>query len=245
MFLGKRIYLRNVGLSLIYLAMSTTMKKELSLNTIIHGDCLEVMKTFPDKSVDLVLTDPPYGINVGKGFKGRANTQYGKAAAVSKDYGDITWDEKIPAKEIFDEIFRISKNQIIFGGNYFTEFLPPTACWVVWDKNNGENDYADCELAWGSFKSPVRKIKHTWNGMIQEDMKNKEVRFHPTQKPTEVMKFCLERYSEEGQIILDPFGGSCTTAVACKQLKRNYICIEKEAKYVAICHERLKQELLF
>lgn len=211
----------------------------MELNKIIHGDCLEYMKTLPDKCIDLILTDPPYGINVGKGFKSRANKRNGTSAAISKDYGDIMWDAKIPSKEVFMEMFRISKNQVIFGGNYFTRYLPPSSGWIVWDKNNGENDYADCELAWSSFSKPLRKIKHTWNGMIQEDMGNKEYRHHPTQKPLDVMKFCLDLYSKENDIIFDPFAGSCTTAIACINLKRNYICVEKEKKYVDIGLQRV------
>jgi len=116
-------------------------------------------------------------------------------------------------------MFRVSKNQIIWGGNYFVEHLTNSPCWIVWDKNNGDNGYADCELAWGSFSSAVRKIKHTWHGMIQENMgAAKEARYHPTQKPVPVMSFCIEKYSEPDAIIFDPFAGSCTTLVAAKQL---------------------------
>lgn len=215
------------------------------VNKIINGDCLEVMKGIPDKSIDLLLTDPPYGINVGKDFKGRANTQFGQAAAPSKDYGDIFWDETIPSKEVFNEIFRVSKNQVIFGGNYFTEYLKPSSCWIVWDKNNVGNDYADCELAWTSFKTALRKFKWTWNGMIQENMGNaKEIRQHPTQKPVPLMEWILQKYSKETDIILDPFLGSGTTTRACMNLKRNFIGIEISPEYCKIAEQRLKQQVL-
>lgn len=209
------------------------------INKVIQGDCLEVMKQMPDKCVDLVLTDPPYGINADKGVGGGS-----KRGAVNKFEGE--WDSSIPEKEYFDEIFRVSKHQVIFGGNYMTEFLPPKASWFIWDKREGlpERTFADCEMAWVSTGSPARIFRFKWDGMIQENMKTKEVKHHPTIKPVELMKWCLERFPE-AQIILDPFGGSCTTAVACKQLNRKYICIEKEEKYVKICHERLAQDLLF
>jgi site-specific DNA-methyltransferase (adenine-specific) len=212
------------------------------LNKIINGDCLEIMKQMPDKCVDLVLTDPPYGIGADKNK--RANQKHGKAAAISKDYGVGDWDDAPPPKEIFDEIFRVSKNQIIFGGNYFINHLTPSSCWIVWDKNNGDNGYADCELAWTSFKTAVRKYKYTWHGMIQENMKYKEVRQHPTQKPVPVMEWLLENYSEPGQIILDPFAGSGTTLVAAQKFQRPYIGIEISPEYCKIAEQRLKQQVL-
>ena len=101
-------------------------------------------------------------------------------------------------------MFRISKNQIIFGANHFISRIPfDSSCWIVWDKNNGNSDFADCELAWTSFKSAVRKFKYTWQGMLQEDMKNKEFRIHPTQKPVALYRWIFEKYAEKGMKILD------------------------------------------
>ena len=136
-------------------------------------------KQFPDNFFDLAFTDPPYGLGVSNCKRG--NKQHGKSLAVSKDYGSDKWDNKpmTPAQQ--KEIIRISKNQIIFGGNFFK--LPLSSGWIVWDKDNGGNGYADCELIWTSFDKAIRKIKYTWHGMRQENMKNKEVRYHPTQKP--------------------------------------------------------------
>jgi len=210
------------------------------LNKIIQGDCLEVLKQLPDNSVDLVLTDPPYGINADKGVGGGSHR--GK---VNKFDGN--WDSTIPSKEYFDEIFRVSKNQIIFGGNYFTEYLKNSPCYIIWDKREGlpTRTFADCEMAWTSFKSPARIFRFRWDGMIQENMKNKEVKFHPTLKPLELFRWIIENYSEEGQIILDPFLGSGTTAVACKQLGRNYIGIELSQEYCDIANKRLEQDVLF
>ena len=205
------------------------------INKIINADCMDILKQLPDKCIDLVPTDPPYGIGEAAGKnKSRGNL------AVAKDYGNKDWDCKIPDKEVFDEIFRVSKNQIIFGGNYFVEYLTNSSCWLVWDKNNGTNDFADCELAWTSFKSAVRKYLWTWNGMLQQDMKNKDIRIHPTQKPLKLFEMILRDYSNENDLILDCFSGSGTTAVACHNLKRRFICIEKDYDYWKASVERLE-----
>jgi len=214
-------------------------------NKIIEGGCLEVMKEIPDKTIDLVLTDPPYGT---KEMSHRKNSSRGKLA-LTKDYGSQEWDNEIPKKQIFDEMLRISKNQVIFGGNYFTEYLKNSRCWIVWDKENGNSDFADCELAWTSFNSSVRMFKFRWNGMLQGNMKQKQERLHPTQKPEQLFEWILDKYSESNQLILDPFSGSGTTAIACHKLRRRFICIEKEPEYVRLSQKRLKieqsQQVLF
>lgn len=206
-------------------------------NKIICADCLDILRELPDKCVDLVLTDPPYGISEANG----KNSSGGKLA-VAKDYGKKDWDNKIPEKEIFDEIFRVSKNQIIFGGNYFVEYLKNSPCWIVWNKNNGNNDFADCELAWTNFKSAVRKYDFTWNGMLQQNMKNKEQRIHPTQKPADLFGMILRDYSNENDLILDCFSGSGTTAIACHRLNRRFICIERDKEYWEASCKRLEDE---
>jgi len=204
-------------------------------NKIYLGDCLDYMKRMPDNSVDLVLTDPPYGVGESAG-----KNKYRGKLTVSKDYGHKPWDDKIPEKVVFEEMMRISKNQIIFGGNYFVEYLKNSPCWIVWDKQ-GNGVFADSELAWTSFKSTVRNFKFMWNGMLQGDMKNKTVRIHPTQKPVQLFKWCLEKYSEPNQLIFDPFSGSGTTAIACDTLKRRFICIEKDADYHRDSIKRLER----
>lgn len=155
---------------------------------------------------------------------------------------------KFQAKKIFDEIFRISKNQIIWGGNYFAAYLNNSSCWIVWDKDNGTNDFADCELAYTNFSSAVRKYLYRWNGCLQGNMKEKEIRIHPTQKPVPLFQWCLQNYSKEGDLILDCFSGSGTTAVACHNLHRRFICIEKDKEYYEASVKRLndvqKQMLL-
>lgn len=140
-------------------------------------------------------------------------------------------------------MLRVSKNQIIFGGNYYANWLPASSCWLVWDKNNS-GDFADCELAWTSFKSAVRKFKWTWNGMIQENMKNKEYRYHPTQKPLKLMEWIVFNYTKPADLILDPFMGSGTTIVAARNLQRKYIGIESNLEYIKIAKIRLAQEVI-
>jgi DNA modification methylase len=191
----------------------------LELNKIYCGDCLDLMREMPDKSVDLVLTDPPYGIN---GFGDR----------IDKTFKINEWDHK-PEKEYFNELFRVSRNQIIFGWNYFD--LPPTPCFLIWDKEQPENfSFAMCEAAWTSFKSPAQMFHYraVGHGIVKE---------HPTQKPLPLMMWCLEKYSKEGMTVLDPFMGSGTTCVACKKLGRNFIGIEKEPAYVEIALKRLEK----
>ena len=207
----------------------------LPRNQAIHGDCLEVMADFPDDSIDLIVTDPPYGIGEAAG-KNKSRDKLARA----KDYGNKKWDNFRPELDYFRQMQRISKNQIIFGGNYFADILPASSCWIVWDKDNS-GDFADCELAWTSFRSAVRKIKWRWNGMLQENMKCKEIRVHPTQKPVPLMTWLLKKYSQPNDIILDPFLGSGTTAIAAINTGRRWIGIEKEAEYVEMARRRIAE----
>ena len=205
---------------------------------LFNEDCLDVMRRLADKSVDLILTDPPYGIGEAAGKnKSRGNM------AVAKDYGDLEWDNAIPTKAYFDEIMRVSKHQVIFGGNYFVEHLRNSPCWIVWDKDNGENDFADCELAWCSFSSAVRRLKLRWNGMLQHNMKEKEYRIHPTQKPVRLFEWILEKYAEPGWVIMDPFLGSGSSAIAAKRLGYEFIGVEREQSYFKAALERIPREV--
>lgn len=213
--------------------------KELE-NKIINADCMDILKQLPDKCIDLVLTDPPYGIGYDKKASKFSNTYQGNGVAIRGNYRSTDWDNKTPDKETFNEIIRVSKNQIIFGGNYIANILPNSRCWLVWDKKNGSNAWADCELAWTSFDKVVKKYDYLWNGMLQEDMKNKEKRFHPTQKPVGLFERILNDYSKESYLVLDCFSGSGTTAIACHNLKRRFICIEKDKEYWQKSCERLK-----
>ena len=195
------------------------------INKIICGDCLGVMKEMPDKSVDLVLTDPPYGININKSSR----------LSISRGFGHETWDREQPSKEYFNEIFRVSSSQVIWGGNYFN--LSATRCFLIWDKQNDERDFADCELAWTSFDSVARIFRKR-----PQNMDGGKV--HPTQKPLALFTWILNKYSNESDLIFDPFLGSGTTVEACKLLHRNFIGIEINPDYCKIAEERLAQGVL-
>lgn len=198
---------------------------------ILNADCIDILRELPDKCIDLVLTDPPYGIGYDKQANRVSGTFQGNGVARRGIYKKSNWDNKTPDPVVFHEIMRVSKEQIIWGGNYIANYLPNTRCWLVWDKNNGTNNWADCELAYTSFDKPVKKYLYTWNGMLQEDMKNKERRIHPTQKPVGLFERILVDYSKENDLVLDCFSGSGTTAIACHNLKRRFICIEKDTDY--------------
>jgi site-specific DNA-methyltransferase (adenine-specific) len=205
------------------------------INTIINDDCLNIMRQIPDKVIDLILTDPPYGIGEAAG-KNRSR----ESKCFPTYFEPADWDNKKIAPKYFHEIFRISKNQIIFGGNYYGSILGDTSCYIVWDKDNS-GDFADCELAWTSFTTATRKFKYRWNGMLQENMREKEKRVHPTQKPIALFEWILNKYTVPDQIILDPFLGSGTTVAACINTNRRYIGIESSSDYCRICKERIRR----
>jgi len=184
------------------------------------------MKLMKDNQFDLAIIDVPYGINM----MDSDNKSRGKLA-VAKDYKKLN-DSQSPNMEYFDELFRISKNQIIWGANHFISKTPyDSSCWIVWDKDNGNNDFADCELAYTSFKTAVRKFKYTWNGMLQEDMKNKEIRIHPTQKPIALYKWLLKNYAKPNDTILDTHVGSGSSRIACWEMGFDFTGFEIDKDY--------------
>ena len=199
---------------------------------LMLGDCLEKMKEIPDGSVDCVITDPPYGI-------GKMNTT--GFTRTRGDFGKYLFDKKVK-KEYFDEIFRVSKNQVIFGAQYYLDYLPPTKEMWVWDKKTGKNYFADGELIWTSYNGTLRIFPHQWCGCFKESERGiKSV--HPTQKPIKVMEWCL-RKTKNNDTVLDPFMGSGTTGVACANLSRNFIGIELDPTYFEIAKERINKALL-
>jgi len=149
---------------------------------ILNEDNMLLMSKYPDKFFDLAFIDPEYGIGATKFISDRNGTQHGNAKAKCKEYTKKEWDNKCPDIAFFKEVFRVSKHQIIFGVNYYPYDLFAGGR-IFWDKDNGENDYSDGEIAYCSLFNSVRKIKFKWHGMLQENMKNKENRIHPTQKP--------------------------------------------------------------
>ena len=205
------------------------MKVEIGNATLYLGDCAEILPTLG--KVDAVVTDPPYGIGEAAG----KNKSRGNLAA-AKDYGDDQWDDKPVDDRVIQLIRQMSGWQIIFGGNYY--LLPPTKCWLVWDKEN-TGDFADAELAWTNLKKAVRLKRYMWNGMLRA---NKEPRGdHPTQKPVGIMEWCISHLPDNSQTILDPFMGSGTTGVAAMNLQRKFIGIEREQKYFDIACKRIEQ----
>jgi site-specific DNA-methyltransferase (adenine-specific) len=202
---------------------------------------MDLMAEMPDDCVDLAICDPEYGINVNKMNLGEGGGLYRQP----KTYKRGSWDNKPPDKEYFDELFRVSKNQIIWGGNYFiSKILKDSSCWIFWNKNNGGSDFADGELAWTSFNKPVRIFKYTWSGFIQENMgRNKEVRIHPTQKPVALYRWLLQNYAKEGDLIFDSHSGSGSCAVACVEERFNYIACELDPDYHKASLERLQPYL--
>ncbi len=201
--------------------------------TIYHGDCREILPTLP--KVDLVLTDPPYGL----GESNKRAISRGNIARPT-DYGDFTWDESPASKERILLCRSHAENAIIWGGNYFD--VPPSSGWLVWDKQNGLSDFADCELAWTNLDMAVRIFRFLWNGMLRAGEQRGVPRVHPTQKPIELMRWCLN-FTPDAQTVLDPFMGSGTTLRAAKDLGRKAIGIEIEEKYCEIAAKRLSQEV--
>ncbi len=203
--------------------------------TIYHGDSAEVL---PSLGVfDLLLTDPPYGIGEAAG-RNKSRSKLAK----SKDYGSDDWDNSPASQSIISLARDHATHQVIFGGNYFD--LPPSSCWLVWDKDNGATDFADCELAWTNFATAVRIKRYRWQGMLHEPGRRREERHHPTQKPLDVIAWAMGR-SPNADSILDPFMGSGTTLRAAKDRGRTAVGIEREERYCEIAAQRLAQEVLF
>lgn len=204
---------------------------------LYNMDCMEAMKGTPDKAYDLAIVDPPYGI----GEDGASNHSRGCLAKTTKFIPKM-WDREKVSLEYIAELRRVSKNQIIWGANHFISRLSlDSPCWIVWDKDNGATDFADCELAWASFPTAVRKFKYKWQGMLQEDMKNKEVRIHPTQKPVKLYEFLLRNYAKPGDKILDTHGGSASIAIACYNMGFDLDLYEIDKDYYEAAVKRLEE----
>jgi site-specific DNA-methyltransferase (adenine-specific) len=197
-----------------------------ALSTVYLMDCIEGMKQFPDKIFDLAVVDPPYGIGMdggNVGYKGFNNFE-------KKD-----WDKEIPSNEYFAELFRVSKNQVIFGGNYFG--LPPTRCYLVWDKGEGfyNRTYAECELAWTSFDANTCKIKY--DPLAKGDYKGK---IHPCQKPVTVYDWILQKYAKTNDLILDTHLGSGSSRIAANKACLDFVGFEIDREYYDNGNKRFK-----
>lgn len=194
----------------------------LELNKLYHMDCMEGMKQFPDKYFELAIVDPPYGIGINK--SGRLGHYGGKGKQ---------WDNKPPEQRYFDELFRLSKKQIIWGGNYFK--LPPTRCFLIWDKQQPENiSFASCEFAWTNFDSSAKTF------YMRPQCADESERIHPTQKPVKLYEWLLKNYAKEGDKILDTHAGSASSLIACQNMNFDYIGFEIDEDYHKMATERLE-----
>lgn len=203
----------------------------MSEYTLFQGDCLEFMKSMPDKSVDAVITDPPYGIGIDGSDESLKN-----GVQIRKAYEWRGWDAGIPSREVFDNIRRTSKINVVFGANYFNEFLEQGhKGWIVWEKGRRDLTMSDCEIIYTNTDKPTRVRTVHRSKLWAENPK------HPTQKPLTLLLWIIENYTEIGQTIFDPFMGSGTTGVAALQLGRKFIGCELSPEYFAIAEKRIKQ----
>lgn len=228
-----------------------------NLNKIQNISCLELLQQLETNSIDLLITDPPYGMNIHKlGFikDGGNKRKFDKATSGKKTkdipktkYADnlVQWDTR-PTQEEFNEMQRVSKKLIVFGGNYFTDLLPQSSNWLVWDKRvreNYKNDFSDCELVWTNLTgNKTTKYNCISMGCIQDNMKDKEKRYHPTQKPIKLLRDIISDNTTEGDIVCDPYGGSFSTAVTCEQLGLPWISGDINSAYCDIGNERISEE---
>lgn len=215
------------------------------MNVAYNMDCLAAMRAMPDKAFDLAVVDPPFGIGVmSMTYASGDDRVYGNAVAKRRDYRKQSeWDTK-PTREYFDELRRVSSAQIIWGGNYFSDMLPPSRGFICWDKRVNDkmtNDFSDCEYAWLSEGLGVaRMFRYCWNGMIQGDMKNKEERFHPTQKPVALYRWIFSRYAKPGDKILDTHLGSGSSRIAAYEAGLDFVGYEIDKQYFKKQEERFK-----
>ena len=216
--------------------------------TLINCDCMDLMADAPENHWQLSIIDPPYGIDAANTFGGNERKS-GNGAALKTDFEKKDWDIEIPDADYFFQLMRVSKNQIIWGANYMSHFLPPSMGWIVWNKDNGTTKFSDAELAFTSFERALRVWKYTWNGMIQGDMKNKERRMHPTQKPVKLYDWLLSNYAKPGDRILDTHLGSGSSAIAAHYAGHDFVGIELDENYFKAAKKRFdestKQEALF
>lgn len=206
--------------------------KDNPLSALYNLDCAEGMKHFPSNYFDLAIVDPEYGIDAANMTMGRGK---------NKKYSKKDWDKKPPDKKYFDELFRVSKNQIIWGGNYFTDKLYVSRGWIIWDKMlNKDVSFGDGELAWSSFDRAIKTVKIQYNGFLGAE----EVRIHPTQKPVKLYNWTLRHYAKKGQRILDTHVGSGSSRIACFINGFDFVGFEIDPEYCKESDKRFNNAIL-
>ena len=200
----------------------------LELNNLYNIDCIEGMKEFPDRYFDIAIVDPPYGINISNNIGRRKGDK-------KSSYKKIEWDNKPPDKKYFDELIRISKNQIIWGANHFIENIKiNSSCWLIWDKKFSEDvSFASFEMAYTSFDSVCKKVE-----LSSHQVK----RIHPTQKPIKLYEWILNKYGKQGDKIIDTHAGSASSLIACHKMGFDYIGFEIDKEYYEKALQRLNEE---
>lgn len=199
---------------------ANTVLAAVASNKVYLEDCTEALKRFGDGYFDIAVVDPPYGIGANKMQLGNGKRKIYR--------GEADWDNAIPTAEYWEQLFRVSKNQIVWGGNYMTEYLKPTSAWLFWDKGTGENDFADGELAWTSYNGALRKITKSWVGANAKDGLE---RIHPTQKPIYLYDWIFNRFAKEGNLILDTHLGSGSSRIAAYKGGFNFVGFEIDQEY--------------
>ena len=208
------------------------MKLEKLYNiNLYQGDCMDLMKQYPDKYFDLAIVDPPYGLDFGT-YNRTNKTATGERVKANK-YHCSDWDKNTPHQSYFTELQRISKNQIIWGGNYFN--LPPSRCFIFWYKHQPVNNFSDGEFAWTSFNKPAKCFDYPYYGNINSE----KDRIHPTQKPVQLYKWLLQKYAKEGDKILDTHFGSLSIGIACHDLHFELTASELDKEYYELGKNRL------
>ncbi len=206
--------------------------------TLYNCDCMQLLKETPDKYYELAIVDPPYGIGADKSNNNAGSREKNNGW---KAYKETDWDNEIPKKEYWAELFRISKNQIVWGGNYMTEFLKPSMGWVIWDKGQRDFSLADGEMAWTSFDKAMRIFTYSRGKHLAD--KNKEGGgIHPTQKPVALYKWLLKNYAKEGDKILDTHCGSGSIAIATHYMGFSLTACELDKEYFDSAVERITNQ---
>jgi site-specific DNA-methyltransferase (adenine-specific) len=206
---------------------------------VFNMDCMEAMRNTPDKYYDLAVVDPPYGIGESKSnFESRGVSSKKWKRGKPKIYTKKDWDNESPNAEYWEQLFRVSKNQIVWGANHFISKIPfDSSCWIVWDKDTS-GDYADCEIAWTSFKTSIRRIKLTWSGFRKCEIVD---RFHPTQKPVKLYDWILHNYAKPTDKILDTHLGSQSSRIAAFKGVYDFTGYEIDTDYFNDGNKRFNQ----